>query len=262
MPVVISRLTKQFNDQGFCLIPSHVPTAGLREIFADIDRVFERALTTIGQGGQKWPLDQKYLGLAKLNSTLKSRCYELLGRLQTLHRYILTEEVQQIGESLFHSALLLDGMMIRIGEPANDRLLPMHQDFGHLSKLNLNVWTALTPSNETRGGLTIVPGSHKLGRVPHRYEESPLGQRYHGVSEKSLEGKQVVTLSMNAGDTLVFHPYLIHGSTPNPSPELRWTAICRLNELSEISYLSDPEAPLHWPQHSKDLFGDEDGIGS
>jgi hypothetical protein len=254
----LNNLLEQFKEDGYFVLKANLDRTAVDEILGAIGEVFDRGLQTAGESGKGLSVDEKYLLLARKSPALKSRCYDLLGRLEVLHRTILSARIMEAGRRIFGTTLLLDGMMVRIGEPSNDRLLPMHQDFGHISKLNLNVWTALTPMSETRGGLRIVPGSHKLGRVPHRYYDSKVGTKDHGIVEEQLNGRSPMVMELDPGDTILFHPYLFHGSAANHVKELRWSAICRLNELREISYLSGPDAPLRWPQHSGELFGDKE----
>ena len=63
----------------------------------------------------------------------------------------------------------------------------------------------------------IAQGSHKAGKLlEHGYPDwgdGKVNKAYHGI--KSFHPswtKQLVYLEMDAGDTVIFHPLLIHGS--------------------------------------------------
>jgi ectoine hydroxylase-related dioxygenase (phytanoyl-CoA dioxygenase family) len=256
MTQMINQWSEEFNTQGYLLLKNFVSNQGIKEMITAITQVFEQALDNIEVDHTNLSLDQKYQLLHLKDPDLKSRCYDLLGHLEPLYRQLLKPCLHQLGQALFDSALLVDGMTVRVGEQQNQRLLPMHQDFGHLSKINLNVWCALTKCGQHHGGLRVIPRSHLLGRVPHKHYDTKEGYQYHGVLEKYINTQTQITLEMSPGDVLIFHPYLIHGSVKNETKDLRWSAIFRMNELNSACYLQKNNAQLKWPQHSKELFGD------
>ena len=67
--------------------------------------------------------------------------------------------------------------------------------------------------DEENGCLVVLPGSHsKVGLLQHDYPdwEGGVNKMYHGV--RGFENEKKVPLCMNKGDTVFFHPLLIHGS--------------------------------------------------
>jgi phytanoyl-CoA hydroxylase len=71
-------------------------------------------------------------------------------------------------------------------------------------------WNALVDTYPENGGLSILPGSHKYGPVPHI--PSPRNQ-YNLVAVMDVSDALPIVLA--AGDMLVIHPYLVHGSPEN-----------------------------------------------
>ena len=67
--------------------------------------------------------------------------------------------------------------------------------------------------DEKNGCLTVIPGTHKnVGLLQHDYPEwlGGVNKMYHGV--RGFEEEPRLKLCMNKGDTVFFHPLLIHGS--------------------------------------------------
>ena len=67
--------------------------------------------------------------------------------------------------------------------------------------------------DEGNGCLVVIPGTHKhVGLMQHDYPdwEGGVNGMYHGV--RGFEDEKKVPLCMNKGDTVFFHPLLIHGS--------------------------------------------------
>lgn len=72
------------------------------------------------------------------------------------------------------------------------------------------------------GCLVVYPGSHKGELLKHGYPEwnGKVNKAYHGVVDLDRNQKSVY-LNMEEGDTVFFHPILIHGSGSNTSNEFR-----------------------------------------
>lgn len=101
---------------------------------------------------------------------------------------------------------------------------PMHQDlhyfpFRPADRIAAS-WTAMERIDEENGCLFAVPGSHKAGKLyQHDYPEDVENKAYHGV--KGFDHIPRVNLIMEKGDTVFFHPMLLHGSGPNKTKGFR-----------------------------------------
>jgi phytanoyl-CoA hydroxylase len=123
-----------------------------------------------------------------------------------------------------HDVFTLHTMLIN--KPPNvDGRHPLHQDllyfpFRPADKIVAG-WTALERITVQNGCLTVVPGSHKHGLLKH---ENPdweyLNGGYFGA-EGAGENSERVYLEMEPGDTVFFHPILLHGSGRNKTQGFR-----------------------------------------
>uniref|UniRef100_A0A8C9UIQ6 phytanoyl-CoA dioxygenase n=1 Tax=Spermophilus dauricus TaxID=99837 RepID=A0A8C9UIQ6_SPEDA len=88
------------------------------------------------------------------------------------------------------------------GKGQEDFLAPLHQDLHFFpfrpSNCIVCAWTAMEHIDRNSGCLAVLPGTHKLPLKPHEYPQW-----------------EVVHLVMEKGDTVFFHPLLIHGSGRN-----------------------------------------------
>lgn len=131
-----------------------------------------------------------------------------------------------------------------------------HQDFIFWQKEDgmpecqvTNVALFLDEVNEFNGPLLIIPGSHKLGvvSVDARHE---LAENYKGspawitnltadlkyaiprpVLAELAARRGMVAPKGPAGSVLIFHPNVVHGSSPNMSPFDRGLAIATYNSV-------------------------------
>ncbi len=123
-----------------------------------------------------------------------------------------------------------------VGE--NTSIHPLHQDYAYFpwSSPNNTVgcWTALCDVNRENGCLVVIPGSHKEGVIEHDVPEwlkanagfhTTKSAVWRGVEDYAVqEGKgqrKLLFAEMNKGDTIFFHPEIIHGSGFNTTKECR-----------------------------------------
>lgn len=141
-----------------------------------------------------------------------------------LWRYACDRRLRRIAEQL-------------LGEPAGARLHvissnvfnkppgvdgrhPMHQDLRYFRLRPADgivaAWTALAPCSRLSGCLAVLPGSHRGALRDHGDPDwEYVNHAFYGIDDVNLDAR--VHLEMQPGDTLFFHPLLIHGSGSNRS---------------------------------------------
>ncbi|VVC34362.1 Phytanoyl-CoA dioxygenase [Cinara cedri] len=105
---------------------------------------------------------------------------------------------------------------------------PVHQDLHYFPFRPTNwivaAWTACGSVTENNGCLYVIPGSHTSELHSHYYPEPKDGEinkMYHEMKTNKNENYKKVFLEMEKGDTVFFHPLLIHGSGINKSQDFR-----------------------------------------
>lgn len=112
-----------------------------------------------------------------------------------------------------------------INKPPNvDGRHPLHQDLLYFpfrpAERIVGISTALERCTRENGCLVVVPGSHRAGLLPHENPEWEwLNLGYFGA--KGADGSGRVHVEMEPGDTLLFHPCLLHGSGRNRTQGFR-----------------------------------------
>ncbi|OWY18224.1 hypothetical protein C7N43_26965 [Sphingobacteriales bacterium UPWRP_1] len=116
---------------------------------------------------------------------------------------------------------LLGGSFL-VKSPLHSTNLPLHQDWNIVDETtyaSAMLWCPLQDTTQENGTLYVLPGSHRFftnyrsGAMPsRRIPITPALQPY------------VKTINVKAGEVLVYHPALFHGSHPNQSKKLRIVA--------------------------------------
>jgi len=123
---------------------------------------------------------------------------------------------------------------------------PLHQDLAYFPFRPANrvvtSWTAMEHIHRKNGCLVVVPGSHKEQKV--RVHKKPeweggVNRFYQGIEDYDPNQK-LTYLEMDAGDTLFFHPLLVHGSGANNTDGFR-KALCCHYASSDCYILDDKD---------------------
>jgi ectoine hydroxylase-related dioxygenase (phytanoyl-CoA dioxygenase family) len=73
------------------------------------------------------------------------------------------------------------------------------------------------------GATWVVPGTHRLGPLPHVTPKESLTSAAREVDDKERYAPRGISFDFKAGDALVFLVRLIHKSGPNLSDSSRWS---------------------------------------
>jgi phytanoyl-CoA hydroxylase len=108
--------------------------------------------------------------------------------------------------------------------PGVDGRHPLHQDLRYFAIRPADgivaSWTAIQPCTRENGCLAIIPASHRGDLSEHG---DPEWERFNFgfFAAKDVDIEARVHVEMEPGDTLFFHPLLIHGSGRNRSSGFR-----------------------------------------
>jgi len=108
--------------------------------------------------------------------------------------------------------------------PGVDGRHPYHQDLRYFrirpADGIVGTWTAILPATRESGCLSVLPRSHRGELLDHDYPDwEHVNAGFFGVGEVDTDTR--VHVPLDPGDTLLFHPLLIHGSGRNRSSDFR-----------------------------------------
>jgi ectoine hydroxylase-related dioxygenase (phytanoyl-CoA dioxygenase family) len=109
---------------------------------------------------------------------------------------------------------------------ANDQFVAWHQDtmyWGLVPPFAITLWIAIDDADIENGCLRVIPGSHRLGLLPHRTSDRAgnlLGENQE-IDPALFDEASAVDFCLRAGEASAHHGELIHGSNPNRSTRRR-----------------------------------------
>jgi len=249
-----SELRRQFDEQGYFTIKQFFEPRLIREVRIELERLVDDHAERLLASGK--------ITDRCLQEPFETRLYRLyencLDEAPTIFRQEL--HLRSLFGYFFDSGLLdsveqLLGPEIRLYPNYSVRpklpewegtLVWWHQDGGYTRYWDhsdtevetfevenlrmLNVWSPLVPAREENGCMQFVPGTHRLGIVPHvrrQYYLEIVGDEYTKLF------KEAVSIELDPGDLVVFSNLLFHQGLPNRSKMVRWNLDWRYQDATQ-----------------------------
>ena len=141
-----------------------------------------------------------------------------------LWQYTLDEALLAAVQSIAGESLFTISSNVFNKPPGVDSRHPLHQDLRYFAYRPADkivaAWTAMDATTRQNGCLSVIPGSHESGLREHGnpdWEHVNFGF----FAAEGINPETRVHVEMAPGDTLLFHPLLIHGSGRNRSDGFR-----------------------------------------
>ena len=163
--------------------------------------------------------------------TVLQHCHDVQFHSAAFTRLIVDERLTGAAAQLMGSPnVQLHHTKMFVKPPAKGSPFPMHQDhpfFPHERHTMIAAIIHFDDAPLEKGCVRVVPGSHRLGPVPHVAE----GGWHLPFEQYPLDA--AVACPAKAGDVLLFSYLTIHGSGVNTSNEARTTLLVQMRDPSD-----------------------------
>ncbi|MBM3265184.1 MAG: phytanoyl-CoA dioxygenase family protein [candidate division Zixibacteria bacterium] len=253
MPRLTPSQLQSFEERGYVVIPSFFNSASVQNAREEVTLLVDRHIRGLMAEGK--------VGEAFEDELFETRLVALYRTVPDQMPRIFRRELHLAGmfDLFFHPGLLdiveqLLGGEIRLYPNYSVRpklpdhaptLVLWHQDGGYTQNWHLdaghcekaietlrmvNVWFPLVPARERNGCMQFIPGTHRLGLVPHEGREF-----YLEISKEVLEPflPNAVSIEVDPGDLVLFHNMLFHQGLPNRSDQVRWSMDWRYQDATQ-----------------------------
>lgn len=119
-----------------------------------------------------------------------------------------------------------------------------HQDYEYIRHEPLTMIAAalaMEPCDDENGCLRVLPGSHKLGPLPHGKVKNLAEHTDESTETEGVDLSREISAVMDAGDILLFHGLTVHSSTRNKTENrFRRSYVCHyIRNDSTITFRED-----------------------
>jgi len=228
---LLTRSQREFYEKnGFLVVPNLIPHELIdecRQRFLDI----VNGLVDAGQILRMKDLslkDKTGLPNERIYNKIQDYCWDPI-----LSKYIMYPKVLDYVECFVGPNIRACHSML-INKPPDSGTKtsrhPLHQDLHYFpfrpEDRIVAAWTAMEHIDDNNGCLVVQPGTHHGELLQHDYPEweGGVNKMYHGI--RGAEKNPRIHLHMEKGDTVFFHPLIIHGSGTNVSPNFRKAISC------------------------------------
>ena len=193
--------------------------------------------------------------------------YAEVYKLEAFHRSAHWPEVTNMVERIMDRPIMPHPQKIaRIWFPKyTEHTTPTHQDFVHFQGNfeTLTCWAPVGDCPIELGGLAVIPGSHKVGRVLEHHFSPGAGSLVVDEQAHTDEIDPVWhSTNYEMGDTLIFPALTIHKALPNYTEDkLRLSLDNRYQAVGDpiAEHMLDPHGPsaLQWEEVYRDWRSDD-----
>jgi len=254
----VKNICKSFEKDGFVLVKNLLKKTEIKRVFSQLNDLINVPTSTIDPSlTKKLTLDEKYVLLARKNPKLKSHFYDMIKYMDGLQQISTSKKILNIAKKIMKENVVAVGTsQVRIDHVSSPYWLPQHQELGQMSTKCTLFYIPLTNLNKKSGGLYVRPGTHKLGFQPykgHDVEGKAYGPDRQKIVDKLFKKPHLKKyknhyMKLNAGDAVIFHNYLFHGTLPNfDKKSVRWVYIIRFYSINKTPYLKNSKNPLSIP---------------
>ncbi len=249
---------KEINENGFTIVKRLLKRDDIKHIFEQLDDVLNTILDFNKiKYNKKLSVDAKYFLLRKKKPILKSHFWDSIRILDSLNNTVFSKKILNLVKKILNKKtvfvtnyrLVTDNKL----EPGN---LALHQELNNISNDSVLLWCPFVKVNKKKGGLCVIPKSHKFGHL--FYKNSKIPAHYYKVGivnnilknkEKGNYGNKIVKKlfnkknlyfpDLNPGDAIIFKNFLFHGSIPYIGKGIRWTLISNFHKINKTPYILD-----------------------
>jgi ectoine hydroxylase len=228
----------QYHNDGYVLLPGFFTAEEiepLRRSCLDDPSIGDALMAIADSAGeaQEWVL---YTELSD----------DLVGVIPRVERAVAGAEALLDGPSYhWHSKLSMK-------QPGSKGTWDWHQDYGYwyhqavLRPAMLTLAIAVDQNTIENGCMSVIKGSHKLGRIEHSRKGEASGANQTRI-DQALKKMEKVTCTLEPGDAVYFHCNVLHASGPNLSIAPRTILHCSYNAADNAPFLPGQEAHGYSP---------------
>lgn len=214
----------QFERDGFLVIEDFLAPEEVARVKADIARVSEEVKNAEGdfQGFNFERADGgSYVDSKEIRKGVLRKIQGAVQFVPEVRNVFTGDKMLDCMEDLMGPNIYYHSSKVMF-KPPGGSAKPWHQDAAYWRAFDPNqitVWIAIDDATEENGCVWAIPGSHKLGHIPHVKRELQ-------VEESQIDLTKAAPVPVPAGGLLIFHSLVLHMSEKNTSDKTRWAIIC------------------------------------
>lgn len=237
-----------FQDNGCVILNNFFEMTSLEDMKSElqfvikqqVDKHLDEKNLLSGNG-----FDKGLIELSEHNDLLRQRLYEAIQGLPSLFKFIHNSKFLELISNYGLRQPTLRTPQFRIDLPHDDRFLQgVHQEVRDIKSPNMFFMIVpLVDTSARKGSLGIALGSHKLGPLTPTVDDK-LAYQY--ISPDKHLDYPLTQVEYRCGEVIVLNMFTLHCSFSNKTDEIRWSAIFRSEDLTNMPFLDGSDSYLEY----------------
>jgi hypothetical protein len=240
-------LRSAFDERGFVILRGFLEPEIIEGVRSELDRLVDRLADGLVRDGHlphgfgEELFETRMIRLFENNLDRAPLSFRTELHRQGLYDLLFNPDLLDLAEQFLGPEIrLYPNYTVRPKLPDWDGTLVLwHQDGGYTgvgtdgpvdSLRMINLWAPLVPATVENGCMEFIPGSHRLGVVPHVRRK-----HYLEIVPEHIESRlpDAVPILARPGDVVLFHNLLFHRGLPNRSNAVRWSCDWRYQDATQ-----------------------------
>jgi ectoine hydroxylase-related dioxygenase (phytanoyl-CoA dioxygenase family) len=206
MSLITEKNVADFKELGYFVTPPAFNPLELAEVTSEFRRLWNDFIAEAEKKGNQeevaWAKNRAFIGQTHTRSQTVARFAKSPVYLEACAKFLGPDA------DLYYNQAVIKGA-------DKGKHFGWHQDNGYLVTKPLEYitcWTAIGDANLQNGCIWVLPKSHKLGLLPHPWNEKDKSRDCDPGDESGA-----IPVEMKAGQVAIFSSLLLHKSGPNTS---------------------------------------------
>lgn len=221
----------QYAGQGFVAIADVLTPEELEEARQALDELLGEAAGLSSSNGKF------SITLSKHGVPVVRRIFNPILHHPAFLELMRSKKILDLVEEIVGPNITLHHTKLNLKPPSQNTRFEWHQDYPFAPQTNYDMAAVLIYLDDSRidnGCLTVIPGSHKLGPLPHVFTAE--GALTTKLADESVlaNAQQWRSIEVNAGGVSIHHCNLLHSSNANMTNNPRSTLIFQYRAADTI----------------------------
>jgi len=216
-----------YKENGYLLVKGVFNAQEVAEMREAVEHIIARAAQSKADSNAAWQGD--YMPPEELKKLVLKGFHNVHYHDAAFTRAVVHPNMRAVLNRLIGPNVQLHHSKMLVKPPEVGAAFPMHQDypyFPHERHTMLAASVHLDDADEENGCLRVIPGSHRIGSLPH------VGAYY--LNHKEYPIQEGLSCPAQAGDVLFFNYLTIHGSESNRSQRTRRNVLFQYRDPSDF----------------------------
>lgn len=223
MKALSARQVAFYRENGYLVIENFLNKSELQVLNDELERLVAEKAGSLDRDDGDFNLEKKSGGIdgEAVGTGILRKIQEITKYSAFFESFVASEKMLDPIEDLIGPNIYYHSSKIMFKPARHGGIKPWHQDYAYWMSTEpeqVTSWLAIDDATLDNGCIELIPGSHRLGLIPHHSEELQ-------ISLDNIPQDKILKVPVSAGTIIYFHVLTLHFSGPNRTDRSRRSLI-------------------------------------